>query len=431
MATSREEAKIRGRRTKRLSCRALSKVWRIVFTWKTLVLVTYTISFVLISQTLYSLLLPRDYPTSNLENIENFRSMEEPPSLPPEVMRAALHCSVQFLDCPINSKQRFDVNLDILKEVTIKWVCEVRLTGSGRAEWVETRFLTFEKVNDLEVFLNGQSVNCNCVEYEGVLYYNIPGFNLTEENEIKRLEIQFKVERETFTYDLAKTPWLFNENYSKFINFPIINIPVQVQNRSDLSTFRIKLGLPFRELLIDQSGWMDAFVNPRSEWILTNREYGTYEFHFFEYPIEQEREKEANTYFFKTYFSENNIANLVQMVMVPTWKIPALLVLFVSSPFYIPPFVWVKSKVKDMSGNRQHSSKERDMIYRISKIIIMPLQLYIGPLAFVLAFLIEKANLELFVYLMEIMRWGLLGLLLVTLYPVFFSLIFYKWKKQV
>ena len=392
----------------------------------------YVVSLILIVQTVYSLINPSNYPTSNLENIENLRSMEDPPSLPPS-LESASFSSVQFLECPINAKQRFEVDLDILKEVVIKWVCEVRLTGNecAGAEWVETRFLSYEEVNDLEVFVDGQSTNYYCTEYEGKKYYTIPGFNLTEENEIKRFEIYFKIERTAFIYDFAKIPWVFNENYVKFINFPIPVIPVQVHGISDVSAFKIKLGLPFRELLIKQSGWMDAFIPPRSEWILVNPDYGPYKIHLFEYPIEQEREKEGNTYFFKTYFSEENIANLIQIVIVPNWKIPALILLFISSPFYIPLFVLIKKKIKNRSNNQEPFTKKQGMAHRILKIILIPLQLYLGPLTFLLAFLTREANVEMFIYMMEIARWGLLGLVLIFLYPIFFSLIFYKWKGEI
>ncbi len=266
--------------------------------------------------------------------------------------------------------------------------------------------------------------------YEGKEYYTIPGFNLTGENEIRRFEIFFKIERTTFTYDLAKTPLLFDADYVEFINFPIMNIPVQVGHSSDLCTFQIRLNLPFRELLIEQSGWMDAFVPPRSEWPLVNPEYGTYNIHLFEYPIEQEREKEGDTYFFKTYFSEDNIANLIQIVLVPDWKIPVLLLVFLSSPFYVPLFVLIKRKIQDKLGN-QGSMRKQDRTHYVWRIILTTVELYIGPLAFALSFLIGKANLEMLIYVTEITRWGLLGLGLVFLYPLFFSLLFHKWRGEI
>lgn len=374
---------------------------------------------------------PFNYPTNNLKDITTFRSMEDPPPWPEELSGGSLFSSVQFLECPINAKQRHEVELEILSEVEIEWVVEVRLAEDCRAEWVETRFLRYENVSDLEVFLDGNSLNYYCSEYEGKKYYTIPGFNLTQKGEVKKFEIRFKIERFAFPTPFVRTPLLFNENYAVFINFPLAVIPVQVGNMSDANMFKIKLDLPFRKISMKQSGWMDAFVPPRSEWILVNPDYNTYEYMMFEYPIEQECRNEGNTYFFTTYFSEDNIANLIKVILVPDWRIPGLLLVFLGSPFYIPFFVWVRKKTEKKPNDQEFRSKD-GVAWKILGMLRILLKLYIGPLAFVAGLIIGGAmNPEMLFYMMKITRWGVLGLVLTFIYPVICSLFFYKWKGKI
>jgi len=55
-----------------------------------------------------------------------------------------------------------------------------------------------------------------------------------------------------------------------------------------------------------------------------------------------------------------------------------------------------------------------------------------GPLAFVVILLMGGGiNPEMLLYMMEITRWGILGLVLTFIYPVIFALFFYKWKSEI
>lgn len=384
-------------------------------------------SSILIAETAYSLLVPFNYPTKNLEDKIRLRSMEDRPPIPPEI-EGALFSSVLFLDSPINTKQRFEVDLNLLSEVEIDWICEVRLTEDATAHWVNTTFLKYEEVNNIEASLDGQDLSLYIWEYEGVKYYMIPGLNLTERDEVKKYEIRFEIERTLYNTPFVRKPWLFNDNYAKFINFPIGEIPIETGKTSDLSTYKVVFNLPFWTISIRQSGWVDAFVPPKSEWILVNPQYGTYEYMMFEYPIEQEYKKEGNTYFFKTNFSKDNIANTVKIILVPEWQIPIMLLIFLASPFYIPIYAFLEKKKKLESKELNTRSKP----YKIAKSLLSLLKLYLGPVFFILSYLLTggKINIQMISYMGEIVSLNFLGLISIFTYPILAYLIFSKCQKE-
>jgi len=384
------------------------------------------VSISLIGETIYSLTNPSNYPTKDLKDIIPLRSASVPESVREEAHKiGADFSSVQFLECAVNSKLTYEVNLNSFIEVECKCIWEVHLTGNCTFEWVETRFLQFEEVSDLKVFLDEKPWNYHLSEYEGEEYYTINGFNLTKIGDVKTFEIDFKVKRTPYPADFTRIPWLFNGKYAQFVNFPMTVTPVQVGNTSDLCKFKVNLGLPFRMILMDdQSGWMDAYVPPESEWVLTNQQYQPYM--MFEYPIEQECEKDGNTYFFKTHFSEDNIANLPKIILVPDIKIPILLLLFLFSPFYIPFFDFLEQKsTKEKPENQESHSKTR----RFGGFLLKICELYFGPLLFVVFLLVSKETIfEMFPYLTEVMNpasW------MVFIYPIIFFLFFYKYKGKI
>jgi len=409
------------KRTKHTPYKVLLRVCHKICKWRTIVLAFYILSSVLICNTIYCLFNPSNYPTKNFEDMIRLRSMENPPELP-EPVEGALFSCVQFVEAPINSRQRFEVDLELLSEVKIEWTYEIRLTKNFTVTWIETKFLSYHKVIDFEVLLDGQSWSYYISEHEGDEYYTINSFNLTEKNEVRKLEANFRIERRTFITPFVKIPWLFNERYAQFINFPIHDIFVQTGNKSDLCILRVNLDLPFQQILIEQSGWMDAFVPPHAEWILTNPKYNTYEYMMFEYPIEQQHKKEGNTYIFETYFSGDNIANIIKVILVPDWKIPVLLLLFLSSPFYIPAFVLFNEKIKVKRNNAKSA-------HSLMRIIIMVFELYIGPITFFLTFLIGDMSPELFLYIIGVTCFGPVGLIFIFVYPTLFSLFYYKWRR--
>jgi hypothetical protein len=327
--------------------------------------------------------------------------------------------SVQFLDCPINAKQQYEYHLKSFAEADATYICEVHLMGNCTATWTETRFLGFEKVSDLEVSLDGRSLSYYCSEYEGQKYYTIEGFNLTTPDEVKQLRISFTIERITYPAGFTKIPWLFNENYSQFINFPICVIPVERNKESDLGTFKIDFDLPYRSILMEQSGWMDAFIPPQSEWILVNPIYNTYNIAMFEYPIEQNFTRDGGTYVFKTYFSQGNIANIVKIVMIPDATVPILLLVLLCSPFYIPLLEWLRTK---KAGNKT-DSETRTLRWQNARGFLLAVGELYGPiLAFVLFVIGGEGNLGILIYMLGIMQpWSWL----LVFYPMLFYLAFH------
>jgi hypothetical protein len=380
----------------------------------------FLISSVLIVQTAYCLLVPANYPTAHLEDL---RSMENPPTLPPALNESALFSSVQFLDSPINTTQLVEVGLKDINDVEVDWHIDSRLTGNGTVEWIDTLFLPKTDVNNLQVAVDGQNINYYITDLNETKRYTIPGFNLTEVNQVKRLEIHFGFVRLAFHYSFVEIPWIFNDNYVEFVNFPVMSIPLEMNSTSDENTFKITFDLPFREILINQSGWVDGFVLPKNESQLVNSTYRIYNVEFLEYPIVQEREVYGNTYSFTTHFSGKNIANLVQMVIIPSWSIPAFLLLFLAAPFYICVWELVRNRLEEKSENGKDSKK-----ITLGKTVKLLLQLYGGPLAFVIYFILGGVSIPLFSYLVDVVVWNYLGMTLILLYPVIFYFVVYKFK---
>lgn len=343
----------------------------------------------------------------------------------------AVFSSVGFTEAPVNTKQRIDVDLDLLSKVEIEWTSEIYLTEDyAILIYDDFRFLSFELVSNLDVVLNGLSVSHHYSEYEGEKYYAISGFNLSEKNKVNTLEMSFQIERTANTSKLTRIPWLFNENYAKIIHLPMTNIPVHTGNTSDLSTLKVSLGLPVRRVLMTHSGWVDLFIPPRSEWERYRIAPDAFNFPEFEYPIAQEYEKEGNTYFFKVHFSENNIASRISLVIIPDFRIPMMLLLFLLSPFYIPVFVWArKKKTKNKSNRKGLRLNSNSVTYNILFFLLLTLELYAGPLLMVLSLLLGgEMNLPVVSYIKEITH--PIVLFLILIYPALFFFFFHKWKEK-
>jgi hypothetical protein len=387
-------------------------------------IILYGFSVIMILQTVFCLISPSNYPISNVKERIPLRSRPDLAEAFAEQLKNvnASFSSVQFLDCPINAKQQYEYQLKSLAEADATYIVEVHLVDNCTATWTETRFLSFEKVRNLDVSLDGRSLTYFCSEYEGQKYYTIAGFNLTTPDEVKQLKISFTIERIACPANFIKSPWLFNENYSQFINFPVSVIPVERNKESDLSTFKIDFELPYRGILMEQSGWMDAFIPPQSEWILVNPLYNTYNIPMFEYPIEQNFTRDGDTYIFKTHLSQDNIANTITMVTIPDVRIPILLLIFLFSPFYIPTLEWLRSKKGDHDTDIEGYTPRWPNVRRFLSSVV---ELYGPILAFVLFIIGGEANLGIFTYMLGItqpLSW------LLVLYPLIFYLVFHRAK---
>lgn len=382
-----------------------------------LLLILWLISIILIVQTVYCLLNTSDFPTTNLKDKIPLRSRPEL-DVP---LASASFSSVTFINASIKAKQTYEVNLISLRDAQIQWACEVCVTTeNAKVEWMNTTFLGFEDVTDLEVSLDGKPLGYSRFESGGKEYYSFSGFNLTQKNEIRTLQLSCRIRREPYPNVFTRIPWLFNENYSQFINFPIGSIPVETNNKSAVSTLRVVFSVPFRTILTDQSGWMDAFVPPQSEWVLTDPKYNTYRIELFEYPISQNSSKETDVYSFTTYFSQDNVANITKIVLVPNIEIPIFLLFLLSSPIYITVLEPFMKKV------RMHKTK----LNRVKDVIMKIFQLYSIPIiTFTMALLVENFNLAMLLYLLEIVNPFVL--IFVLIYPLLYAFPFFYLRKRI
>jgi len=399
--------------------------------WKIGVYSLVVLSIVLIIETVYCLVSPSNYPTDNLKGIVTVRSVGKDPNIIIENYTEPFS-SVTFVEAPTNTKQEMRVNLNSLSEADIDWAAEIYITENVTVHFTDFRFLAFEEVSNLEVFVNGQKAKYNCSMYEGKKYYFISGFDITRKDEITKIEIHFKIEQSAGKDQLTRIPWLFNENYARVIHIPIANIPVQRGSKCDVSRLRINLGLPFQRILIEHSGWIDVFYPPKDEWgkYLADPKSGLYLMQMFEYPIEQEHSQEGNSYVFKVTFSEDNLASDISLVIVPDLTIPLTLILFLCSPLYISLTAWAKKEVRNKSTKVRMKAKSRlSNIRKKLSLVFLVIELYAGPLlGGVLSFVFGKEiSLSMFSYLAEITN--PLVLLVVIMYPAIFFVFHWQMRK--
>lgn len=377
------------------------------FVWWVILVVLYVLSIFLVGQIGISLSNPSNYPTNNLSDIVSFRSL---------VNQSSVFSSVEFTQAPVNTKQRIDVNVDMLDEVNIAWVEEIYLTENVTLAYEDFRFFSFEGISNLQAIFNGMNVDYYVTEYKGRKYYAISGFNITGKYKVNKLEYNFQIERAVNKSKLTKIPWLFNENYANLIHLPINNIPVHIGNTSDLSILSVKLNVPFRKIQIEHSGWVDLFVPPKDEWDKYQKEPGLYEFPRFEYPIEQECTEKGNLYSFKTRFSENNIASRISLVIIPIVGIPIALSLFLLSPFYIPLYILLHKRKFSITKSTSLKS------------LLLAFEIYSGPLigllVIALPFFGGELNMSLLSYIGEIVN--PLGLILLLIYPLMYFFVLGK-----
>jgi len=389
------------------------------FRWKVILYFLFVVSIVLIGQTLFCYLQPDKYPTNNVEECLSFRSIED---FPIEQIEDYYYSSVIFENCSIKIKQEITANLENFNEVEMNWVCEARLVDKnysyGIVPWIILKPNT--ELYNLELSINSQNAKFYVHEIDGKKQYQIPGFNLTEYNEVTQFKMHYTVSHSPYPDGLVKIPLIFNENYATSINFPIFSLSLHHDDVSDINTFQTNFNIPFREILVEHSGWMDFHVQPESEWI----ESGSDEKYVaigFQYPIEQETDKYGNTYSFSTYFSKNNIANKVTLVTIPNLSVIVFLLLFLSAPFYIPIIDFIKNKL-----NR--SSKIQPNL--VLKAITLFFQLYFGPLTMMISLILGGAlSVEFLSYLIGITILNFVGLILLILYPLLFTFLFYKAKE--
>jgi hypothetical protein len=210
---------------------------------------------------------------------------------------------------------------------------------------------------------------------------------------------------------LTRKSWLFNENYAKIVHLPVASVPVHVGNASDLSVLQVKANLPFQRILLESSGWVDLFFPPRNEWEKYVTETSSVNLPMFEYPIAQESMKERDTYSFKAYFSENNIASRISLVILPDYGITLFLLSFYLSPIYLPIYFYIQKK-------KVFGKSTLSKFLAVFAIYSVPL---LGLLCFVLALFGYQMTLTLFSFIIEVTNPLVLALTLS--YPALFFLV--------
>ena len=372
-----------------------------------------SISIFLVLQTMFCLFYPSEYPTQNLADIVTYRSVVN------EVTNDyRLFSSVGFTEAPINSKQRFEVVLDSLNEIEVNWNLGMYLNEKNVVVNYDVyKFLNYTVVNNLDVSYNGIPSDYGVIEEDGMKYYTLSNVKVTDEGEVTQIEINFEIERNVIASKLTKTPILFNENYARIIHIPMTTVPVQLGSESDSNLLKVNLEVPFQRILKENSGWIDSFVPPEDEWEKYLVEQNNYRFPVFEYPIEQEYQQEKNVYTFNAFFSENNIAHTMTLILIPDYSVLAILGLFLALPLFCP-ILMIANELKWKNKST------------FKKYLLVTFEVY-GLLTFssvITVFFGGELNLSFFIYILEIIN--PFFLFFVVCSPAFFCLFYTYWKAR-
>lgn len=412
------------RRKKKARSSSKSRMRFDVLICRIIVFSLYIASIALIIDTLYSLASPFDYPTSNLQEIVKVRSYTQLDSV----------SCVKLVEEPMNFRQRYEVNIDMLSEIEARVNQEIYMSESSppiSPIFPYLQFLEVEKVHNFEAFLDGEKLDYRISEVEGVRFYNISGFNVTEADKIYKLQVLATVARTPVPALHVRIPRIFNENYAIHLGIPILGeVPLHINDTSDLSTLKVDFGVPYRRVVMEMSGWLDHFFPPEDEWrARIVEENGQLSLLDFRFPLVQDFEQEGNIYLFSINFSENNNGTGIALCIVPDYQIPALFLLFLFSPFYIPLFELMRKKSKQPKhkgharlDRKKSHSKTKSLLYNAGQILFSTFELYSGPILGLLAIILGTGiSFELISYIAEI---GNPILLLVLIYPALFRFFF-------
>jgi hypothetical protein len=377
----------------------------------------YIASIALIVDTLYSVANPYDYPTSNLQDIVKKRSY----------VQVGTSCVIIAV-APINFGQRYEIDINMLGEIECRFNQEIYMTDFCSPTGVTIdyiQFLEVDEVHNFEAFIDGERLDCRISEAEGVRFYNISGFNMAEIGKVYKLQILGTFQRTPGPSSHIRTPLIFNENYSIYLGIPMSgDTPLHIGSTSDLSTLKVNFGMPYRRIEMKMSGWLDDFYPPENEWEEFYEQYhGLLRFRF---PLIQDFEREGSNYLFSIFFSENNNGTAIGLHIVPDYEIPALLLLFLLSPFYVPLFEVIKKKSRQQKheerakpDNKKTRSTKEVLVHNGKQILFSTLELYSGPILGLLAIArMPGVSFTLVSYIVEIANPVLL--LLIIMYPAMF-----------
>ena len=290
-------------------------------------IVLFSISVVLLTQTLYCFSNAQNYPV----DVSDLTRTRYDVTISPQ--NREVYSIPIFLPCPVNSKSTYEITLVSLEETELKCTIVSYLKENCTINWQQTRLLSINETSDLVVTLNGQTLIPFLSDVNGTQFYTVNGFSLTDTSQVETLVISFNIKRALSNNQFIKIPWIFNENYAQYIGFPAFGVPLGENMTSDVNTLKVDFELPFRQLVSSGSGWMDEFDEPSSYWIFINSS-AWYE-PYVEYPINQTVEASGNTYYFKTSFSKENVANFCYITIIPNFFVIFLFLYFVASPLFI------------------------------------------------------------------------------------------------
>lgn len=338
------------------------------FHWKTIaVITTLIISLILILNIMVCLISPSNVSQYDLDNRIPLRSLPYPPSSTVDSMKTIVLIS----DAPVTTKQTYIVRVDSLKEAEFYLKEDFRLTRKATAIIKSLPVIEYEKINDYSATLDGDKLTLKVVEINGTKYYAMPDFNLTNTDEVRTLEVSYTADYfPNACSNLVKIPWVFNDNYAQMSNIGSATVPVEKGSTSDTCKLRIDFNLPYRKLLVVESGWLDTFVNPKSGLTYFDQNQ-SYNAQYFYYSIDQNTTKDGDSYTFQTVFSEQNQSHPPAMAVIPDFfGVPLLFFAFLFSPFLVMLGWWLDGKRS--KGSSESQSKTEGFLARLCKALKFP-----------------------------------------------------------
>lgn len=364
---------------------------------------------------------PSNYSQYDLDNRIPFRSITTVTPNDLDIRRS----SASFSEVPISSKLTYIINVDANNKVQYNQRIEFRLTRNATVMLNLTTLIKYEEVHDVSASLDGQSLTLEIIEINGTKYYAIPKFNLTNINEVRTVNMLFTEDYNPVSAaGGVKTPWIFNENYAKIKGFTLPTIPIEKGGKSDICELRIDFNLPYMKVLLEQSGWFDAFINSQTGLKYNNQNQPNVAL-CFEYPIEQTITKGDNPYTFQAYFSEQNQSNQPTLTVMPDFiGAPLLLISFLASPFLVMLGWWLDGKRS--KGSSESQSKTEGFLSSLIKILKSPYTLPLAIASFI-SLTTYPTALNFFSFIYEITN--LIVLIIIILFPAIFYFIYAQFKK--
>ena len=392
------------------------------FNWKKIAVITLLIiSGVLMGNIMFCTMYPSNYSQNDLDNRIPLRLLPTPP---PEIL-GIMRTNVFLTDTPIAMKLTCIIRVDSPNKAEYSQKNEYRLTRNAIVHIKETPVMKYEEFNDYSASLDGNSIDLGIIEINGTKYYVMPDFNLTSTNEVRTLLVSYTAEYYPVTCpQFVKIPWVFNDNYAQMSSFWLPTVPVEKGSNSDTCKLSVDFNLPYKKVLIEQSGWFDVFVNPKTGLEYSNQNQ-TVTAQGFEYPIDQTATREGGSYIFQTVFSEQNQSNQPTMTVVPDFfGAPLLLISFLASPFLIMLAGWLDEKRSCRSSESQ--SKTEGFLSHLIKILKSPYTLPVAVATFI--GITTYPNFLIFLsFIYEITNPVVLAIIII--FPAIFYFIYAQFKK--